>query len=138
SAGRVRAMVQHVTWERPRPTLRRPVLVAAFEGWNDAGDAASLAGRYLRDLWDATVVATIDPEEFYDFSTTRPRARVPDGVHREIVWPTIEISAAQVPGADRDVVFLLANEPQLKWRTFCQEAVAVARELGVELVLTMG
>ena len=129
--------MEYVAWEQ-HPVLRRPVLLAAFEGWNDAGDAASLAARYLRDLWDAAPVASIDPEEFYDFSTTRPRVRVPDGVHREIVWPAIEITAARVPGADRDVVFLLANEPQLRWRTFCAQVVDIARELGVELVITMG
>jgi proteasome assembly chaperone (PAC2) family protein len=130
--------VEHIVWEDPLPTLRRPVLVAAFEGWNDAGDAASLAARYLRDLWDAAPVASIDPEEFYDFSSTRPRARMGEGEEREIVWPAIEVTAARVPGADRDVVFLLANEPQLRWRTFCEQATTIARRLGVELVITMG
>jgi proteasome assembly chaperone (PAC2) family protein len=119
------------------PRLRRPVMLAAFAGWNDAGDAASSAARYLRDRWQARAFATIDPEEFFDFTTTRPEVRLVDGVTREIVWPTNEFSAA-APGGDHDVVVLLGVEPQLRWRTFCEEVLGVARRLGVELVVTLG
>ena len=76
--------MDHVLWES-RPTLRRPVLLAAFEGWNDAGDAASSAVRYLRDRWQAKPFATIDPEDFFDFSSTRPQVRLNDDIAREIV-----------------------------------------------------
>lgn len=126
-----------VRWDS-EPRLRRPVMLAAFEGWNDAGDAASTAARYLRDRWQARPFAAIDPEDFYDFSTTRPEVRLVDGVTREIVWPTNELSAAALGGSDHDVVVLLGVEPQLRWRTFCGEIVEVARRLGVELVVTLG
>jgi proteasome assembly chaperone (PAC2) family protein len=129
--------MDHVLWES-RPTLRRPVLLAAFEGWNDAGDAASSAVRYLRDRWQAEQFATIDPEDFFDFSSTRPHVQLNDDLGREIAWPSNELSAASLPGTSRDVVVLLGTEPQLKWRTFTEELVAVATSLGVELVVTMG
>ncbi len=129
--------MDHVLWES-RPTLRRPVLLAAFEGWNDAGDAASSAVRYLRDRWQAKQFATIDPEDFFDFSSTRPQVRLNDDLAREIAWPSNELSAASLPGTSRDVIVLLGTEPQLKWRTFTEELVAVATGLGVELVVTMG
>ena len=129
--------MQYVHWQ-DRPKLRRPVLVAAFEGWNDAADAASTAARYLRDRWSARPFATIDPEDFYDFSATRPEVRMAQGVTREIVWPAVEFSAAPVPGASRDVVFLLGHEPQLKWRTFTDQVVGVAKELEVELIVILG
>ena len=129
--------MDHVLWES-RPTLRRPVLLAAFEGWNDAGDAASSAVRYLRDRWQAEQFATIDPEDFFDFSSTRPHVQLNDDLGREIAWPSNELSAASLPGTSRDVIVLLGTEPQLKWRTFTEELVAVATSLGVELVVTMG
>jgi len=129
--------MEYVHW-RDRPTLRRPVLVAAFEGWNDAADAASSATRYLRDRWEARAFASIDPEEFYDFSATRPQARMVQGITREIVWPAAELSAAALPGTSRDVVVLLGHEPQLKWRTFTEQVVGVAHELGIELILILG
>src|SRR5690242_375710 len=81
----------HVEWDE-RPRLRKPVLIAAFEGWNDAADAATTAARYLRQQWEARPFATIDPEEFYDFSSTRPQVRLVDGLTREIRWPTNELS----------------------------------------------
>ena len=130
-------MVEHVRWE-DHPRLRRPLLLAAFEGWNDAADAASTAVRYLGERWQARSFASIDPEDFYDFSSTRPQVRLTDGLTREIVWPTTELSAATLPGADRDVVVLLGVEPELRWRTFCTEVVDVAQGLGVEMVVTLG
>ena len=74
-------------WDE-RPSLRRPVLVAAFEGWNDAADAASGAADFLAGQWDARAFASIDPEEFYDFTSVRPRVRLVDGVTRHVDWPT--------------------------------------------------
>jgi len=129
--------MDHVLWES-RPTLRRPVLLAAFEGWNDAGDAASSAVRYLRDRWQARPFASIDPEDYFDFSSTRPLVRLTEDFTREIAWPSNELSAASLPGTSRDVVVLLGTEPQLKWRTFTEELVEVATSLGVELVVTLG
>ena len=95
--------MDHVRWTT-RPTLHAPVVIAAFEGWNDAGDAASTAARYLVDRWDADLVADVDPEEFYDFTSTRPEVRLDDDGLREIVWPATEIHAGTIPGGDQDVL----------------------------------
>jgi proteasome assembly chaperone (PAC2) family protein len=119
-------------------SLRAPLLIAAFEGWNDAGDAASSAVRYLRDRWQAEPFASIDPEDYFDFSSTRPHVRLTDELTREIAWPTNELSAASLPGTSRDVIVLLGTEPQLKWKTFARELVEVATSMGVELVVTLG
>lgn len=129
--------LSHVQWE-DRPRLRRPVLVAAFEGWNDAADAATTAARYLRQRWGARRFATIDPEEFYDFTSTRPRVRLADGVTREIVWPANELSAASLQPDSHDAIVLVGAEPQLRWRTFCAEIVEIATELEVEMVVVLG
>src|SRR4051794_30513419 len=129
--------MDHVRWTA-RPSLRRPVLIAAFEGWNDAADAASTAARYLRDRWSARPFATIDPEDFYDFSSTRPQVRLDEGLTRSIVWPENEFSGASLPTASRDAVLLIGTEPQLKWRTFCEQVIGVATDLKVEMVITLG
>ena len=100
--------MDYVRWH-DRPKLKRPVLVAAFEGWNDAADAATSAARFLRDHWGARQFAEINPEEFYDFSSTRPQVRLVDGLTREIVWPANELYAASVPGSERDVIVLQAT-----------------------------
>ena len=131
------AEMEHARWHH-HPRLRRPIMVAAFEGWNDAADASSTAARYLRERWDARPFASIDPEDFFDFSTTRPQVRLIDGLTREITWPETELSAAALPGSQRDVVVLVGTEPQLRWRTFCAEVTGIAGELGVELVVTLG
>jgi proteasome assembly chaperone (PAC2) family protein len=114
------------------------VLVAAFEGWNDAGDAASTAARYLADTWQARRFATIDPEEFYDFTTTRPQVRLDDEMVRHIDWPVNELSAASVPASPHDVVFLHGVEPQLRWKTYSSLIADVVHELKVELVISLG
>lgn len=129
--------MDYVRWQ-DRPELRRPVLIAAFEGWNDAADAASTAARYLRDRWSARPFATIDHEDFYDFTATRPQVRLVNGLTRRIEWPETELSWAALPGTSRDVVVLLGHEPQLKWRTFTEQIVGVATELKVELIVILG
>jgi proteasome assembly chaperone (PAC2) family protein len=126
--------MEHLRWTS-RPALRRPVVIAAFEGWNDAGDAASTAARWLRDRWAPRAFAEIDPEEFFDFTATRPQVRLEDGV-RHIDWPSTELFAGGDAG--RDVVVVLGHEPQLRWRTFCDQVVTVARELDAELLITLG
>lgn len=129
--------MDYVRWQ-DRPQLRRPVLLAAFEGWNDAADAASTAVRFLRDQWAARPFATIDHEDFYDFTATRPQVRLVEGITRRIEWPENELSWAALPGASRDVVVLLGHEPQLKWRTFTDQVVTLAKELRVELIVILG
>jgi len=121
-----------------RPTLRRPVLVAAFRGWNDGGQAASLAGGYLARLWQAKRFADIDPEGFVDFQGTRPVVSLDEGMTRRIEWPENAFFAGAIPGADRDAVLLLGVEPSYRWRTFTELVVGLAKELGVELVVTLG
>lgn len=125
-------------FESALPPLRRPVLVAAFEGWNDAGDAASMAARHLLSLLDDRLVASIDPEAFYDFTSTRPEVRLVGGAIRRIVWPTTEVRAGLLPGADRDLLVLVGVEPHLRWRTYCAHIVEIVRRTGCELVLTLG
>ncbi|MDQ3979598.1 MAG: PAC2 family protein [Actinomycetota bacterium] len=129
--------MDYVRWEE-RPRLRRPILIAAFEGWNDAAEAATTAARYLRDRWGARPFASVDPEEFYDFSSTRPQVKLAEGFTRRIVWPANQLSAARLTGEDHDVVLLIGTEPQLRWRTFSAEVVSIAQDLGVELVVTLG
>jgi proteasome assembly chaperone (PAC2) family protein len=121
-----------------RPSLRRPVLVAAFRGWNDGGQGASLAAGYLARAWHAARFADIDPEEFYDFQVTRPQVSLVDGTTRQIDWPENAFFHAAVPGRDRDAVLLIGVEPHLRWRTFCGLVVGLAQQLGVELVVTLG
>jgi proteasome assembly chaperone (PAC2) family protein len=129
--------VQHVRW-RSRPTLDRPVLVAAFEGWNDAGDAASGAVRYLIDRYDGELVADIDAEEFFDFTSSRPQAEIDDDGIRRIVWPTTDVYSASLPGDAGDVLLMIGAEPQLRWRTFCAQVTGIAQEMGCRLVVILG
>jgi predicted ATP-grasp superfamily ATP-dependent carboligase len=121
-----------------RPELTRPVLVAAFRGWNDGAQAASLAAGYLARLWDADRFADIDPEGFFDFQATRPHVSLVDGVTRQIDWPETAFYHAHPRRLDRDVVLLLGIEPNVRWRTFTDLVVGHVQELGVELVVTLG
>jgi proteasome assembly chaperone (PAC2) family protein len=121
-----------------RPSLRRPVLVAAFRGWNDGGQGASLAAGFLARSWGAARFADLDPEEFYDFQVTRPQVSLVEGVTRQIDWPENAFFHAPIPGQDRDAVLLLGVEPNLRWRAFAGLVVELAQQLGVELVVTLG
>jgi proteasome assembly chaperone (PAC2) family protein len=121
-----------------RPALVRPVLIAAFRGWNDGGQGASLAAGYLAKAWDARRFAEIDPEGFFDFQATRPQVRLEQGYTRRIDWPETVFYHARPGGLDRDAVLLLGVEPNLRWRTFSSVIVDFARELEVELVVTLG
>jgi len=126
-----------VVWEA-RPQLNRPVMVAAFEGWNDAADAASGAVDWLRRRLKATQIARIDPEEFYDFQSTRPEVSLIDGTTRKVSWPANEYYVARVEEVGRDLVLFSGVEPNLKWRTFCSTVIGVAKETGCEMVVTLG
>ena len=118
--------------------LRDPVLVAAFEGWNDAGDAASGAVEHLELCWDAEPLTEIDSEDYYDFQVTRPVVRMVDGVTREIQWPATRLSVCRPAGASRDVVLLHGIEPNMRWRSFCGELLRIMDQLGVTTVVTLG
>jgi proteasome assembly chaperone (PAC2) family protein len=130
-------MADELLWER-HPQLERPVLVAAFRGWNDGGNGASLAAGYLARLWGARRFAEIDAEGFFDFQATRPQVSLIDGVSRRIDWPETVFYHARPTGSERDVVLLLGVEPNYRWRTFTELTSGLAVELGVELVVTMG
>jgi proteasome assembly chaperone (PAC2) family protein len=130
-------MTEELRLER-RPELTRPVLVTAFRGWNDGGQGASLAGGFLARVWRADKFAEIDPESFYDFQATRPHVSLVDGMTRRIDWPENAFYSASIPSGDRDVVLLLGIEPNLRWRSFCGLVTGLAREIGVEFVVTLG
>src|SRR5919206_1453056 len=121
-----------------RPKLRRPLLVAAFRGWNDGAQGATLAGGYLAKAWDAARFAEIDAESFFDFQATRPQVSLVDGVTRRLEWPENAFYHAHIPGSDRDCVLLLGVEPNLPWRPFTDLVISLAAELGVELAVTLG
>ena len=112
--------MQPLRWERRPDGLRAPALVAAFEGWNDAGDAASSALSFVAGSLGADRFATLDPEEFYDFQATRPLIKFVEGQSRSIVWPEVEFHAAGAPGAPRDLVLVSGHEPSYRWRSFCE------------------
>jgi proteasome assembly chaperone (PAC2) family protein len=114
------------------------VFVAAFRGWNDGGQGASLAGGYLARTWGAARFADIDPETFFDFAANRPHVSLVDGVTRQIDWPDNAFYHASIPGTGNDVVLLLGIEPNLQWRTFTELITGLAAELGVKLVITLG
>jgi proteasome assembly chaperone (PAC2) family protein len=120
------------------PELHDPVLVAAFRGWNDGGQGASLAAGYLAKAWDAQRFAEIDAENFYDFQATRPMVSLEDGLTRKLEWPENAFFHARVPGTNRDAVVLIGTEPNLRWRTYSQLVLGLAQELGVERVVTFG
>ena len=121
-----------------RPELTRPALIAAFRGWNDGAQAASLAAGYLAKTWQAERFAHVDPEEFFDFQATRPHVSLEGGMTRRIDWPETAFYHARPDGLDRDIVLLLGIEPNLRWRTFTQLLVDLVGELGVEMMITLG
>ncbi|HYO40462.1 MAG TPA: PAC2 family protein [Nocardioidaceae bacterium] len=120
------------------PELRSPVLLAAFEGWNDAAAAASSVVDHLARVWDARVVAAIDPEDFYDFQVNRPSVGSGEDGIRRITWPSTQLLVCSPPGALRDVILLRGIEPNMRWRQFCAELLAASDELGARLVVTLG
>ncbi|MGW2181800.1 PAC2 family protein [Streptomyces sp. NPDC001732] len=120
------------------PELIDPVMVAAFEGWNDAGDAASTAVAHLEREWKGEVFAALDAEDYYDFQVNRPTVWLDGGV-RKITWPTTRLSVVRVGGEKpRDLVLVRGIEPSMRWRSFCNEILGFAHELGVEMVVVLG
>ncbi|MFC4909445.1 PAC2 family protein [Actinomadura gamaensis] len=119
------------------PELVDPVVVAAFEGWNDAGEAASGVITHLEGVWDAAPIAELDPDDYYDFQVTRPMVEMIDGETRGISWPTTRVSRARLPSG-RDVVLIHGIEPNMRWRSFCREIVDKIGELGARQVVLLG
>ena len=129
-----------LTIHRQPEGLRRPVLITAFSGWNDAAESATTAARYLGTAFGAEKFAEIDPEEFYHFGLSRPYVRYKAGseTEREIVWPSTDFSVAVAPGLSRDLIIAVAGEPHLKWRTYCEAILELAKRCDISLVLTLG
>src|SRR6266571_4533790 len=121
-----------------KPTLRDPVLITAFRGWNDGGQGASLAGGYLAKTWAAARFAEIEPEGFFDFQATRPHVSLVEGQTRKIEWPDNAFYHAHIPGLQRDAVLMLGIEPNLRWRTFTGLVTTLGQDLGIQLVVTLG
>jgi predicted ATP-grasp superfamily ATP-dependent carboligase len=121
-----------------RPDLRRPVFVFAFSGWNDAGQSATTAVRFLAEQLGAQPYASVDPEEYYDFTVCRPRVRLIAGTQRAIEWTSFDLCAVAVAAAEHDFVFGWGPEPHLKWRSFCTALIDCARAASSELIVTLG
>ncbi|MGI9197164.1 MAG: PAC2 family protein [Candidatus Nanopelagicales bacterium] len=120
------------------PELEDPVLVAAFEGWNDAGEAASDAIDHLREVWGAEPLAEMDPEDYYDYQVNRPTIAFDDGGVRRLTWPTTRLYVARLPLATRDVVLVRGVEPNMRWKQFTDELLGLCAELDVSMVVTLG
>jgi len=130
--------VDSLTWHSDVPQLRSPVLVCSFRGWNDAASAASAALAAVADSFDAERIAEVDPEDYFDFQSTRPTIILSEGQTRQIEWPRNDLIAVRVPGAERDLVLFDGTEPNLRWRTFSETIATAADALGVEMVITLG
>jgi predicted ATP-grasp superfamily ATP-dependent carboligase len=130
--------MQPLIWDRRPDDLRAPAMVCAFQGWNDAGDAASSAVSFLASSLQARRFARIDSEEFYDFQSNRPSVQFNDENEREIVWPAVEVFEAPAPRAPRDLVLVQGVEPSLRWRSFTRHIVDLAEALGVQVVVSLG
>ena len=120
------------------PELYSPTLIASFEGWNDAGQAATTAVRFLIDTWHAKAFARVDAEEYFSFTDTRPTVRIVDGTTREVRWPKIEFYWRKNVDPVPDVVLMPGMEPNLKWKSFCGEVIDLARSVGARRVFTLG
>ena len=130
--------MEPLIWEDEPPTLRAPILVCAFRGWNDAAGSASAALQAVAASLDSELIASVDPEEFFDFQAARPTITLTEGQTRHIEWPHNHLIAAEAPSAERDLVLLDGTEPNLKWRTFSEGIAETAEMLGVEMVVTLG
>ncbi len=129
--------MDHVIWHE-RPYLRDPVALIAYEGWNDAGDAASGSVGYLLDRYQVEPFARIDGEEFINFQDTRPIVEITDGNEREIHWPSTGLFAITLTSDPRDLVVVVGDEPHLRWKAYTRTLLDVLRDLGVQQVTTLG
>jgi predicted ATP-grasp superfamily ATP-dependent carboligase len=113
-------------------------MICAFQGWNDAGEAASSAVSFIAGALEASRFARLDSEEFYDFQANRPCVRLGEQERREITWPSVEIFEARAPRAPRDLVLVQGVEPSMRWRGFSSHIVDLAEALGVQVVVSLG
>ncbi|MCP3988017.1 MAG: PAC2 family protein [Actinomycetia bacterium] len=129
--------MDYIEWTAERPQLRDPILIAAFEGWGDAGDAATTAARHIRDRLSGESFASIDPEPYYDFTAARPLVQLVKG-GRKIEWPSNEIAGVSVPTANHDLLVIVGVEPQLQWRSYTRQILSLVDEFDVKLVISLG
>ena len=129
--------MSHLIWEADPPELRSPILVAAFEGWFDVGGAATNALEWLIERASSTLVASLDPDEFYDFSQRRPLTYLSEG-RREISWPSVDVHTLRLPDSDRDLVLIVGVEPHLRWKSFVEAVGVVAERCQIALLVTLG
>ena len=120
------------------PTLTNPVLVVAFAGWNDAGGAATHATQFLVQKLQARRFASLEPEEFYNFSELRPQVQLRDGLYREVSWPANDFFYSRPATSQQNLVFGVGIEPHLRWKTYAATLLDLARQCGVNLVITLG
>jgi proteasome assembly chaperone (PAC2) family protein len=120
------------------PALRDPILIAAFQGWNDAAEAASKAVEHILSLWPSQLIAEVESEEFYDYQVNRPQVFLDDDGERELSWPTTTVHALSIPEFDRDLLVVTGVEPSMKWRTFVGEILSLAEDLNISLVVSLG
>lgn len=118
--------------------LRNPIMIASFEGWNDAGESASGALMHLLTAWNHQEIGRLDPEAYYDFQVNRPFIRIDETVVREIVWPNTIVYAASTPHLSNDFLIVKGIEPSMRWSTFANEILDVADDYEVNTVITLG
>lgn len=121
-----------------RPRLRKPIALAAFEGWNDAGDAATGVVEHLQEVWGAEPLVALDPEDYHDFQVTRPQVSIAADGRRRITWPTTRLSWVSPPGSDRDIILVHGIEPSMRWRRYTDELLEHLNAHGVETLITLG
>ncbi len=119
------------------PELRRPILIAAWAGWNDAGESATGAIRFMQRRWRESPFAHIDYDPYYDFTQARPRVRLEDGV-RVLDWPTNDFTAHRREGDGPDIILFQGTEPHLSWRTYAKSMLELCRTFDVSAVITLG
>lgn len=120
------------------PALNEPVIVAAFEGWNDAAESASGVITHLRDVWNAELLFELDPEEYYDYQVNRPQIYTTDSGDRGLIWPSTKIYIAREPVKGHDFILIQGIEPNMKWPQFTREILGLAAEMDASLVVTLG
>jgi proteasome assembly chaperone (PAC2) family protein len=120
------------------PSLRDPILIAAFQGWNDAGEAASKALDHLLSLWPSQLIAEVESEDFYDYQVNRPQVFLDEDGERELSWPTTTIHAVSLPDYDRDLIIVTGVEPSMRWRSFVGEILSLGEDLNISLVVSLG
>ncbi len=120
------------------PQLRSPIMILAFSGWNDAGEAASAAVEHLASIWPVQAIGEFDTEEFYDYQNNRPIVSVDESFNRSLTWPTTTVRGVSLPNYDRDLILVSGVEPSLKWRTFVGQLLDLGEDLDISMVVCLG